>query len=110
MGLGKTIQVISLFCHLMEHRNVYGPFLVIAPASTLFNWKNEIKKFGPSIKVMPFWGSLKERKIIRKYLTNGRLGKPDSQFNVIITSYQLALADEKILGRINWNYIVLDEA
>lgn len=43
MGLGKTIQAISLLAHLSENKDVWGPFLIIAPATTLFNWKKEIE-------------------------------------------------------------------
>jgi DNA helicase INO80 len=39
MGLGKTIQAIALLGHISENKKVWGPFLVIAPSSTLFNWQ-----------------------------------------------------------------------
>ena len=45
MGLGKTIQAISLLSHLTENRNDWGPFCIVAPSTTLYNWKNEIEKF-----------------------------------------------------------------
>lgn len=48
MGLGKTLQVIALFCHLIE-MNVTGPFLVVAPLSTLPNWLLEFEKFAPQV-------------------------------------------------------------
>lgn len=35
MGLGKTIQSIAFLYHLHTFENVKGPFLVIAPLSTL---------------------------------------------------------------------------
>ena len=43
MGLGKTIQCIALFCYLYE-MGVGGPFLVVAPLSTVPNWVNEFKR------------------------------------------------------------------
>ena len=45
MGLGKTIQAISLIAHISENKNDWGPFMIIAPSTTLPNWKNEIEKF-----------------------------------------------------------------
>ncbi len=42
MGLGKTIQTIALFCHLVE-MGVAGPFLIVAPLSTVPNWVKEFK-------------------------------------------------------------------
>lgn len=43
MGLGKTVQTIGLFAHL-KGRGSHGPFLVVAPLSTLSNWVSEIKR------------------------------------------------------------------
>ena len=67
MGLGKTIQAISLLAHLTENKNEWGPFLIVAPSTTLFNWKKEIEQFCPSLKVLPYWGTLPERKNLRKF-------------------------------------------
>lgn len=44
MGLGKTIQCIALFSYLYE-MGVGGPFLVVAPLSTVPNWVNEFKRW-----------------------------------------------------------------
>lgn len=74
MGLGKTIQAIALLAHISENKNNYGPFLIVAPSSTLYNWQQEIKKFCPSLKVLPYWGNLKQRKTIRKFLSSKTLG------------------------------------
>lgn len=38
MGLGKTIQTISLICYLIEFKKNTGPFLIVAPLSTISNW------------------------------------------------------------------------
>ena len=94
MGLGKTIQAISLLSHISENKGIYGPFLVVAPSSTLFNWQQELQKFSPSLKVLPYWGSLKQRKMIRKFFNSKKFtGQPDSPFHVVITSYPLVVSD-----------------
>lgn len=51
----QTIQSIATLGHLAEKENIWGPFLVVAPASTLHNWCNEISKFTPDLKVLPYW-------------------------------------------------------
>ena len=51
MGLGKTVQSIATLAHLAERENIWGPFLIIAPASTLHNWEQEFRKFVPTFKV-----------------------------------------------------------
>lgn len=43
MGLGKTVQTVALFEHLMSREGVRGPFLIIAPLSTLEHWKREFE-------------------------------------------------------------------
>ena len=43
MGLGKTLQTISFFAYLKK-RNVWGPFLVVGPKSTVRNWRREFQK------------------------------------------------------------------
>lgn len=110
MGLGKTIQTIALLTHLCYNKQIWGPFLVICPSSTLHNWENEVKKFCPTLKVLPYWGNIKERKTLRRYMNNKKLGMEDSMFHICITSYQLVLADEKIFQKVMWKYMILDEA
>lgn len=110
MGLGKTIQAIALLAHLSENKGNWGPFLVIAPAITLFNWFAELQRFCPNLSVLPYWGALKDRKVLRRYLQQKHLGRRDSPFHVIVTSYQIAVSDEKVFHKTKWQYIILDEA
>jgi len=44
MGLGKTLQTIAFLAFLRE-KGSFGPFLVVAPVSTLTNWVAEIERF-----------------------------------------------------------------
>ena len=110
MGLGKTIQAIAFLAHLSEDKNNWGPFLVIAPNATLYNWQQEFNRFCPSLKVLPYWGALKERKTLRKFFNSSQLYVKNSAFHVCITSYQLIVCDEKVFHKVNWNYMILDEA
>ncbi|KAJ2676319.1 putative DNA helicase ino80 [Coemansia sp. RSA 1085] len=111
MGLGKTVQSISLLSYLAEKHNIWGPFMVVAPASTLHNWEQELKRFVPEFKVLPYWGPRKDRKVLRKSLWNPKnLSRKDSEFHVLVTSYQLVVTDEQYLNRVKWQYMVLDEA
>jgi ATP-dependent DNA helicase len=48
MGLGKTIQTIAFYCFLIE-MGIGGPFLVVAPLSTVPNWLLEFSKFSPEV-------------------------------------------------------------
>jgi DNA helicase INO80 len=111
MGLGKTIQSISVMAYLAEFHNIWGPFLVIAPASTLHNWQQEITRFVPNIKVLPYWGNAKDRKILRKFWDRKHITyNRDSEFHVLVTSYQLVVLDAQYFQKVKWQYMILDEA
>ena len=111
MGLGKTVQSISVMGYLAEKYNIWGPFLVIAPSSTLHNWQQEITRFVPNIKCLPYWGNGKDRKILRKFWDRKHITyNKDSPFHVLITSYQLVVQDAQYFQKIRWQYMILDEA
>ncbi|USW51007.1 Putative helicase, DBINO domain, P-loop containing nucleoside triphosphate hydrolase [Septoria linicola] len=111
MGLGKTVQSISVMAYLAEMHDIWGPFLVIAPASTLHNWQQEIAKFVPTLKVLPYWGSAKDRKVLRKFWDRKHITyNRDSPFHVLVTSYQLVVQDTAYFQKVKWQYMILDEA
>ncbi|KZC05466.1 Putative DNA helicase Ino80 [Dufourea novaeangliae] len=110
MGLGKTVQSIAFLCHVAETYSVWGPFLIISPASTLHNWQQEMARFVPMFKVVPYWGNPQERKILRRFWDTKDLHTKEASFHVVITSYQLVITDYKYFNRIKWQYMILDEA
>ena len=63
MGLGKTLQTIALLAYLAAYKGIWGPHLIIVPTSTMLNWECEFKRFCPSMKVLTYYGSLKERQV-----------------------------------------------
>ena len=49
MGLGKTVQIIAVLTRIAEaHR---GPCLVVCPATICENWRRELLRFAPSLRV-----------------------------------------------------------
>lgn len=86
----QTVQSIAVMAYLAEKHNIWGPFLVVAPASTLHNWQQEITRFVPGIKALPYWGNVKDRATLRKFWQRKSLRyDKDAPFHVLITSYQL---------------------
>lgn len=49
-------------------------------------------------------------KILRKFWDQQNLHTEQASFHILITSYQLIIQDCKYFSRINWHYMVLDEA
>lgn len=106
MGLGKTVQTIGFLAHL-KGMGLDGPYLVIAPLSTLSNWVNEISRFAPSINAIIYHGDKKERNELRNKHMPRSIGP---KFPIVVTSYEVALNDaRKILRHYNWKYMVVDE-
>uniref|UniRef100_A0A673IRB8 Proliferation-associated SNF2-like protein n=1 Tax=Sinocyclocheilus rhinocerous TaxID=307959 RepID=A0A673IRB8_9TELE len=106
MGLGKTIQCIAHIAMMVE-KKVLGPFLVVAPLSTLPNWISEFKRFTPEVSVLLYHGSQKERMDLVKTIrqTQG----PLRMCPVVVTSFEIAMRDRKLLQRFHWNYMIVDE-
>ncbi|KAJ6800143.1 ATP-dependent DNA helicase DDM1 isoform X1 [Iris pallida] len=105
MGLGKTIQTIGFLAHL-KGKGLDGPYMVIAPLSTLSNWANEVKRFVPTFQYIIYHGTKEERMAIRKKHTPKSIGP---KFPLIITSYEVALRDARALAFYRWKYVVVDE-
>lgn len=104
MGLGKTIQTISFLAFLREKRT-YGPFLIVAPLSTLSNWIDEFAKWTPSIPTVLYHGTPAERKEIREKRL--KVDQKSDKFPVVCTSYEICMNDRKFLGPYRWKYIVI---
>ncbi|KAH9622510.1 hypothetical protein KSS87_005654, partial [Heliosperma pusillum] len=106
MGLGKTIQTIGFLAHL-KGKGLDGPYMVIAPLSTLSNWVNEISRFTPSLKAIIYHGDKKERGQLRLKYMPKNIGP---NFPIVITSYEVALFDaRRFLRHYKWRYVVVDE-
>ena len=107
MGLGKTVQTIGFLSHL-RHKGVLGPYLVLGPLSTLPNWVNEFNRFCPDFPVVLYHGNKQERAEIRmRQLPTTTPIKPS--FPVIVTSFEIVMADRKFLQKYNFKYLVVDE-
>ncbi|KAF0684861.1 Aste57867_23206 [Aphanomyces stellatus] len=109
MGLGKTVQVIGMLAQL-KAKGVRGPFLVVAPLSTLSNWYNEFRKFTPSIPAMIYHGNTHERKQMRmRQLKRGT--QTNADFPVIITSYEVIIRDASVFTAMGfvWKFMIIDE-
>ncbi len=102
MGLGKTLQSITyIVSELEEIRKLALPVLIVCPASLVYNWHNEIKKFAPEIQAVILDGTKTERL--------GALNKA-SHTDVIITSYPLLRRDINPLAELAFHTLFLDEA
>lgn len=94
-----------MISHLIESKGNNGPYLIIAPLSTIPNWESEFERWAPSVVTFVFRGNPTER----KELFNSCLR--EVKFNVLIIQFELVMDknDSKRLKQIGWNYIIVDE-
>lgn len=64
MGLGKTIQTICFLNYLFSEHQLYGPFLLVVPLSTLTSWQREIQLWAPQMNVVVYLGDISSRNMV----------------------------------------------
>ncbi|WP_227937562.1 DEAD/DEAH box helicase [Alkalihalobacillus deserti] len=101
MGLGKTLQSIAFILSEKNENKDLKPTLIVAPASLIYNWKNECERFAPSLKVEVMNGTPQERiEMLRNTVI------PD----VWITSYPTLRQDIDHYNHLEFSTLILDEA
>lgn len=112
MGLGKTIQSLT-FVKAVYDYGIRGPFLVIAPLSTIPNWQREFEGW-TDLNVIVYHGSAASLQMIQEYefyYKNDKGPIKDlHKFNVLITTFELIITHSQELKGFNWRVCVIDEA
>ncbi|CAB1314478.1 unnamed protein product [Coregonus sp. 'balchen'] len=113
MGLGKTIQSIT-FLFEMFSMGLRGPFLIIAPLSTITNWEREFRTW-TEINVIVYHGSQISRQMIHQYEMyhkdqQGNIVLGGYKFHGVITTFEMIMADCPELKKIHWRCVIIDEA
>ena len=123
MGLGKTIQVIALLQAEAEERPE-SQSLIVCPASLVYNWENELKRFAPDLTVQTVAGTAPEREEILKIAAQTGEAAPNAASGeavsepvdaiqhpqILITSYDLLKRDIAFYEPFQFRFQVIDEA
>lgn len=133
MGLGKTIQTTVFISMLNSMLSIRGPFLVIAPLSTIQHWRREFSSW-THLNIIVYHGSAKDREYIREwefayevdrppYLNMNALflancherSSPKWQrtwmVQVVLTTPEVLCSDDAAeLAVLEWEALVVDEA
>ncbi|MGB4398188.1 MAG: DEAD/DEAH box helicase [Daejeonella sp.] len=98
MGLGKSLQIIAFI--LSQRKKVEKNVnLLIVPTSLVFNWKAEVAKFAPSIRIKTVYGPDRKK------------GAADwDKHEIILTTYGTLLSDITLFKSYKFNYIFADES
>jgi SNF2 family DNA or RNA helicase len=99
MGLGKTIQIIAMLSIEKITNKPKKPSLVLAPTSLIDNWIREFREFSPDIKIAKYYDKYREDVI-----------NNIKEYDIIITSYNIAKLDIETISDLKFNYLILDEA
>ncbi|XP_040888956.1 chromodomain-helicase-DNA-binding protein 6 [Toxotes jaculatrix] len=113
MGLGKTIQSIT-FLYEIFNMGIRGPFLIIAPLSTITNWEREFRTW-THMNVIVYHGSQISRQMILQYEMFHRDPQGNTipgvlKFHGLITTFEMIMADCPELKKLHWRCVVIDEA
>ncbi|KAM6036117.1 DNA excision repair protein ERCC-6-like 2 isoform 2-T2 [Theristicus caerulescens] len=124
MGLGKTIQVISFLAAVLHKKgtrediennmpefllrtmkkeskcNPKKTFLIVAPLSVLYNWKDELDTWG-YFKVSVLHGSKKDDDLSR--IKQGK-------YEVALTTYEILRLYLNEFNSVEWSAVIVDEA
>ncbi|MCB9272122.1 MAG: SNF2 helicase associated domain-containing protein [Lewinellaceae bacterium] len=127
MGLGKTLQAIAALGHHKQLKKAMIPVaeeslsspacqlslfdtsytqtilplqaLLVVPASLVYNWKQEIKKFAPGFFVYCHTGP-KRSKDSRALLAH----------DIVLTTYHTLREDSDWMVPLKWEFVILDES
>ncbi|TKS69801.1 Chromodomain-helicase-DNA-binding protein 7 [Collichthys lucidus] len=113
MGLGKTIQSIT-FLEEIHRVGIKGPFLIIAPLSTIANWEREFRTW-THLNVIVYHGSMVSRQMLQQYEmyfrdAQGRVLRGTYKFQAVITTFEMILGGCPELNAIEWRCVIIDEA
>ncbi|KAI3798449.1 hypothetical protein L1987_33725 [Smallanthus sonchifolius] len=113
MGLGKTISACAFLSSLYFEFKARLPSLVLVPLSTMPNWMSEFSMWAPNLNVVEYHGCARARALMRQFEwhANDANNKKTSsyKFNVLLTTYEMVLADSSHLGGVPWEVLVVDE-
>uniref|UniRef100_A0A3P9PSS4 Excision repair cross-complementation group 6-like 2 n=1 Tax=Poecilia reticulata TaxID=8081 RepID=A0A3P9PSS4_POERE len=123
MGLGKTVQIIGFLAAVLHKTGTWEDvennrpqflqtqipsnqsnpskvFLIVAPLSVLYNWKDELDTWG-YFQCVVVHGLRKEEELAR--IKNGRV-------EIALTTYETLRLCLDQFNKINWSAVVVDEA
>lgn len=96
MGLGKTVQTIAFLLAKASR----GASLVVAPTSVLPNWRSELARFAPTLRVHALSEYFDREAVL------AQVGADD----IVVVTYGLMVPMQEALARKQWNIVCLDEA
>jgi SNF2 family DNA or RNA helicase len=96
----KKVYISFLYRKIQSFSSgIWGSHLIIVPINVMINWELEFKKWCPALKILTYYGTIKERQDWTE----------SNEFHICITSYKFILQDVKLFRRKKWKYLIIDE-
>ncbi|HEY1883008.1 MAG TPA: DEAD/DEAH box helicase [Candidatus Cybelea sp.] len=99
MGLGKTVELLAHVAIEKAARRLKKPVLIVSPTSVSPNWRSEIARFVPHLRVLALTGADRFERFAEI-----------PEHDVVLTTYALLQRDIETLSAQEWQMAVLDEA
>ena len=93
MGLGKTLQAITFLAQTKRKNCAFA----VVPKSLLENWRNEVEKFAPALKVLIYHGA--DRKENQDF----------ENYDIVLSTYATTMLDIDFLSKKKFSVVVFDE-
>lgn len=94
MGLGKTIQIIAFLLTEQGKKTI-----IVCPTSLIYNWKAELEKFAPSLRVLIVHGQNRDEVL-----------EDISKYDIVLTTYGTLRMDIENYSSKTFDYFIIDEA
>ena len=91
--------MLAFLLSLRELKHPQMPDLIVLPRSLLVNWQREIERFTPGMRVLQYFGSLRDKDFAEF-----------DQYDLVMTTYGVLLRDVEKLREYPFHYVVLDES
>jgi SNF2 family DNA or RNA helicase len=100
MGLGKSVQTLAMLLQRKETGASSGAAsLLVMPTSLVYNWVNEALKFAPSLRVLVYTGTYRDKNV-----------EQFADYDLVLTSYGIVRLDAELLKTYKFDYVILDES
>ena len=108
MGLGKTLQTISVIAYLKHNLKLPGAALVVCPLSVLGTWCNELARWCPSLRVI----KLHSADTAERDRLKSRVSDEVGSYDVVVSTYDMVKSPALrscLVQKMHWRLLVLDE-
>ena len=109
MGLGKTVQVLAALLHARAERGAGpgAPALLVLPASLLGNWRSEVERFAPTLRMLAVHPA--EMDAATMALAADDPAASLAGIDLVLTTYGMLLKQAWLRQHV-WSRVILDEA